>query len=150
MKAVIHRNTLIGFWASLVGWIGAMSYAYTYGSEQLGSGLSLVAYLLMIPVSVVVISIANALGCFIDTGILGGKARAVEALFCFACSVAVVALTSEFFIELLPPQNSGFLSHVLTMCEVALLQAVIIILSTGVIIRLADILPDLTITSKQS
>ncbi len=76
MKAVIHRHTLIGFWASLVGWIGAMSYAYTYGSEQVGAGLSLVAYLLMIPVYVVVISIANALGCLIGTGIFGGKGRA--------------------------------------------------------------------------
>ncbi len=150
MKEVIHRHTLIGFWASLVGWIGAMSYAYTYGSEQIGAELSLVAYLLMIPVYVVVISIANALGCLIGTGIFGGKARAVEALFGFACSVAVVALTSEFFVKLLPTQDDGFLSHVWTMCEVALLQAVIIVFSTGVIIRLADILPDLTIARKQS
>ena len=108
MKAVIYRHTLIGFWASVVGWIGAMSYAYPYGSEQVGAGLSLVAYLLMIPVYVVVISIANALGCLIGTGIFGGKARAVEALFCFACSVAVVALTSEFFVKLLPTQDDGF------------------------------------------
>ncbi|EAZ92624.1 hypothetical protein [Crocosphaera chwakensis] len=44
----------------------------------------------MIPVYVIVISVANNIGCIIGTGMFGGKARAFEAVFCFACSVAMV------------------------------------------------------------
>jgi hypothetical protein len=150
MKAAVKRHTVIGFWSSIVGWIGAMGFAHTYGSAQVGAKLSLLTYLLMIPVYIVVISLANGVGCMIGTGMLKGKARAFEAVFCFACSVAIVGLTLEFFLEIFYSQNSGFLAHLLTFFEIALLQGIIIAILTGIIIRVADIFPDLKIGEKNS